>query len=152
MNVTLEAFEIANGVDRTTQVLATEEFALRQETQVSRPSRAAWIRGHHSRAARSIALSYPVTFPPCESQEEAVLQSRQIPIQCPRGGELVEYYGGIRNTYADAWIEGDIQVMRIGVTNRFTFNLTAVDPTTVSLVLDEESGILEDEEGGELEY
>lgn len=136
MIVTLDStYQIANGVDRLARVLAEDSFAVRQETQQTTRSRAEWITGFHSRAARSVPLRYIVTFPPCASLEAAYAQARNIPLTCPKGGVLTEEIGSTLTTFEDAWIEGEIGVDRIGVTNVFTFNLTAINPATTASIL-----------------
>jgi hypothetical protein len=131
MIVTLAStFEIANGIDRLAQILTEERFSVQQQTQVVTKCRADWLAGFHSRASRSVPLRYVVTFPACESLEAAYVQARTIPLSCPKGGVLTEQVGDVVTTFADSWIEGAIGVERLGVTNRFTFNLTAVDPNT----------------------
>jgi hypothetical protein len=127
------SFEIANGIDRLAQVLAEDAFSVRQSTQTAPRCRAEWLTGFHSRASRSVPLSYVVTFPPCVSLEAAYAQARSVPLSCPKGGVLTEQVGSTLTTFADSWIEGEIGVRRIGVRNTFTFNLTAVDPDTTTL-------------------
>jgi len=130
MIVTLNSsFVICNGTDLTLPVMDTETLSLTQETQVAQYVRAAWPTFFHSRASQTIPLVYPVTYPPCASVAAAVLQSRQILAQCPKGGVLTEQSGSTLITYADAKLDG-IDVMRRGLTNLFTFKLTAVDPDT----------------------
>jgi hypothetical protein len=148
MTVTLPGFDIANGNGRTYQLLDTESFDLQQETQVEMPSRAAWPVAFWSRASRVISLEYPVTFPPCDTVEDAVMQARTVAITCPKGGVLIEYHAGVRHTYADSWVE-NIKVTRIGVTNLFRFSLRAVNPTSVSLILDSDGEIFTDGEDDE---
>ena len=150
MTITLGDFEIANGDDRTAQVLGEEGMELTQETQTASPTRAAWKVSVWPRATRSLQRAYKVTFPPCDSLEDAVLQSAMIPVQCPAGGVLVEYHAGNRITYADAWIKG-IHSDRIGVTNVFSFELECVNPTAQSLVADEDGDVITDETGAELD-
>lgn len=134
MIVTLNStFEIANGTDRLAQILAEENFGVRQQTQTVTKCRAEWLTGFHSRASRSIPLQYKVTFPACASLEAAYAQARSIPLSCPKGGVLTEQIGSTLTTFSDAWIEGEIGVERQGVRNVFTFNLTAVDPDTVTI-------------------
>jgi hypothetical protein len=126
-------YEIANGTTRLYQTLGSESFALQQQTQTETRARASWITGFHSRAARSLQLRYTVTFPQCSSLAAAVLESRQVPVLCPKGGVLVEQEGSTSNTFSDAWIEGGISVDRVGVRNTFTFNFTAIDPSFAAL-------------------
>ncbi|MCF7788611.1 MAG: hypothetical protein K9N47_20985 [Prosthecobacter sp.] len=150
MTVTLDDFEIANGDDRTLQVVSEETLDMQQQAQESAPFRGAWARGFPERAQRSFSLSYKVTFPPCESLEDALMQSRMIPVQCPKGGVLIEYHAGVRITYAQAWIQGVVRSQRLGVTNIFFFPLEAVNPTAEELVLDGTDGeIFTDAEDGE---
>lgn len=149
MTVNLPDFAIANGEDRTLQVLSEESLALQQQTQSTVPFRSPWARGFPDRAQRSIALSYKVTFPPCDTLEDALMQSRLIPVQCPKGGVLVEYHAGVRITYSQSWVNA-VNVERMGVTNRFSYDLTAVNPTAEELVLDGEDGeIFTDADDGE---
>lgn len=150
MKVTLEDFEIANGYDRTLQVLGEESLSMKQQTQTAPPMRASWSVAYPSRANRSIDLSYTVTFPPCDSLEAALMESRMIPASSPNGGTLVEYHSGVRITYEKAWIV-DVQVQRLGVTNRFTFSLSAINPTAESLLADEAGEVLEDDDGAEMD-
>lgn len=136
MIVTLNStFQIANGTDRTAQVLAEDAFSLRQFTESAPRVRAAWVTGHHARASRSLPLRYVVTYPPCASLEAAYLEARTVALTCPKGGVLTEQVGSKLTTFADAWIDSEIAVRRLGVTNVFTFNLTAVNPDTVTLSL-----------------
>ena len=133
MNVTLGEFVIANGEDRTLQVVGEETLELQQQTQVVTPSRGAWHVAFPERAARSILLSYLVTFPPCDSLEAALWQSRQIPVSCPKGGVLIEQQGTHIITYAAAWQSGPISAKRTGVTNQFHFQFEATNPSTAAL-------------------
>jgi hypothetical protein len=132
MTVTLEDFYIVNGDDRTLQLESEETLSLKQTTQVVPPSRAAWVVAFPDRASRSIDLVYKVLFPPCESLAAALMQSRSIWAQCPRGGVLVETHDAVQVTYAQAWITG-IQPERMGVRNAFTFSLLATNPNTATL-------------------
>jgi len=133
MIVTLNSsFVICNGTDLTLPVMDTETLSLTQDTQVAQYVRASWPTFFHSRASQTIPLVYPVTYPPCATVEAAVLQSRQILAQCPKGGVLTEQSGSTLITYADAKLDG-IDVMRRGLTNLFTFKLTATDPDTATL-------------------
>lgn len=133
MLVTLDTFAIANGTDRALQVLGEESFGLRQTTQTAVRARGEWLTGFYSRASRSIRRSYVVQFPPCASLQEAFEESLTIPLTCPRGGLLTEQVGAFEVTYADAWIDGEITVQRRGVSNLFTFPLTAINPSTATL-------------------
>lgn len=148
MNITLGTFEIANGDDRTAQVLSEETVTMQQRTQVEVPSRAAWAVAFPERASRTIPLTYQVTCPPCETYEDALLQSRSLPASCPAGGVLVEYHNGVRITYASAWVN-DIQARRTGVSNAFTFGLLATNPTVEELILDADGEIFTDATDGE---
>lgn len=149
MTVTLEDFAIANGDDRTLQVLAEDAVDMQQQTQTSAPMRGIWLRAFPERALRSMQLSYKVTFPPCDTLEDALMQSRLIEVQCPKGGVLMEYHAGVRITYAQAWLQG-VRCERLGVTNKFSFSLQAINPTAEELVLDGEDGeIFTDAEDGE---
>lgn len=127
------SFTIADGYDRTAQVVDEAGFTLNQVTQVSQPLRAAWVRGFHLRAVRSLQRSYKVTYPACASLEAAQEQAITIPVQCPNGGVLTEQTGSSLITFEDAWIDGGIQVERLGVRNIFTFNFTAINPDTAAL-------------------
>jgi hypothetical protein len=149
MTITLEDFKIANGDDRTLQVMGEETVELQQTTQVAPPSRAAWQVAFPERAACSMPLSYQVAFPPCATMEDALMQSRIIPVQCPKGGVLVEYHEGVRITYPQAW-RNSVTALRRGVSNVFKFNLTAVNPAVEELVLDGSDGeIFTDGDDGE---
>lgn len=128
-------FEIANGDDRLSRVEASADGSLSQQTQVSAPHRAAWPTAFPDRAQRSIELSIPVTFPPCESLDAAHLESLTLPASCPKGGILIGHEAGDGVEYPQAWITG-ISFRRIGVTNTFVFNLQAVNPAPVSYYTD----------------
>ena len=147
MIVTLGEFIIANGVDRTLQRVAEETLELQQQTQVVTPARGAWQVAFPERAARSIPLSYKVTFPPCLSVSQALIQSRMIMAQCPTGGVLVESWDGDSITYAAAWVNGAIRCERIGVTNVFTFAFQATNPTATSYYVDVDGELLTDADG-----
>lgn len=151
MKITLGDFEIANGYDRTLIVLSEESLDLQQRTQAETLSRAEWLVAFPERASRSISLSYQVAYPPCETLEAALMQSRMVPVGCPKGGALKETHEGERVQYAQAWVTG-ISAERMGVSNRFSYSVQAVEPTAHHMVLDEAGEILEDEEGNELEY
>lgn len=127
MTITLGEFIIANGDDRTLQVLSEESVDMVQQTQVATLSRDDAPTAFPEHAVRSIPLSYDVKFPPCASLEAALLQSRSVPAACPKGGVLVEVHEGTQITYAQAWVTS-IRVEREGVSNRFTFSLTATRP------------------------
>lgn len=127
-------FEIANGYDRTTNVLDVESFVLSQETDEEILLRAAWPTYYPDRAVRRIPVVYPVTFTPCASMEAAVLQARTIPLTCPKGGVLTEQHGETLITYASAKLVS-CSVERIGVSNRFGFAFEATDPDTATLSL-----------------
>lgn len=128
-------YEIANGQDRVSRVVERPSFALTQKTQTTTRARAAWVTGFPDRAARSIARSFEVGFPECDSIEAAELQAVLIPVQCPRGGVLTELHGSTLITYENAWIEGGILVEPFGRRNFFTFNFTATNPSTATLSL-----------------
>lgn len=133
MIVTLNStFTICNGADITAAVLDTEGLRMQQTTQETLRSRAECPTYFHSRASRVIPLVYPVTYPPCASFAAAALEARQIIATCPKGGVLTEQQDGTLITYADSKVES-IEVTRRGVTNQFTFTLTAVDPDTAAL-------------------
>jgi hypothetical protein len=141
-------FAIANGDDRTLQVLGDESVDMQQQTQVTTLSRDDAPTAFPEHAVRSVSLSYAVAFPACASLEDALMQSRLIQAQCPKGGVLKEYHAGVRITYAQAWINR-ISTDRTGVSNRFTFSLTAVRPTAEELVLDSDGEIFTDGEDDE---
>lgn len=126
------SFTICNGTDLVLPLLDTETLTLTQETQVSQRARAAWPTFFHSRSTQSIPLVYPVCYAPCADIAAAVLQSRQVLAQCPKGGVLTEQSGSTLITYADAKLDS-ISVTRRGLTNLFTFSLTATDPDTAAL-------------------
>jgi hypothetical protein len=132
MMITLGEFIIANGQDRTVQALADDSLDMTQQTQVVVLTRDDAPTAFPERSTRSVALSYSVGFPACASMAEAVMQSRTVPASCPRGGVLVEQQGATQVTYEQAWVTS-IRVERLGVSNRFVFNLTATNPSTVTL-------------------
>lgn len=132
MIVTLDTFEIANGYDRTAQVLGEDSFTLTQDTQTETMLRGEWPVFFHSRAARTIPLRYQVAFPPCASIAAALLEARQIPLTCPRGGELIEQHGATAITFSDARVTS-IEVVRRGLSNQFTFALEAINPSSGEL-------------------
>lgn len=125
-------FEIANGYDRTTNVLDVESFTLTQETDEEVLLRASWPAYYTARAVRRIPLVYPVTFAPCASLEAAVLQARTVPLTCPRGGVITEQQGATLITYAAAKLVS-CTPERIGITNRFTFSFEATNPSIAEL-------------------
>lgn len=132
MEVIFDSFTISDDVSLFLKVLDTESLSLRQETQTAVRARAEWPTFFSARASRSIPLVYPVAYPPCASIEEAFEEARTVLATCPRGGELTEQIGTTLITYADAKLD-DIEVRRMGVTNFFTFRLTAVNPSTTAL-------------------
>ena len=125
-------FMIADGVGRTYQNLSTLSFDMRQTTQVAPPFRAEWPVAFPSRASRELSFNLPVIFPPCASLEEAFEQALDIPVQCPRGGELVGLLGAKQRSYSQAWVSAT-HVEMIGLTNLFNFAISAVNPTTATL-------------------
>jgi len=127
MIVTLDTFEISNGVDRTLRVLGNDTFTLTQQTDEELLLRDGWPTFFPDRASRLIPLSYEVTFPACVSLAAALQQARQIPVLCPKGGTLTEEWGATLITYEAAKVDS-ITARRLGVTNVFTFNLSAVNP------------------------
>jgi|GEM_PF-2214338 len=127
MTITLEDYAIANGIDRTCQVLSDETVEMQQQTQSALLSRADWLSAWPERASRSIPLSYAVVYPPCATLEDALMQSRSVLAQCPKGGVLIEEHEGSRITYAQAWVTS-IRNERLGVSNRFHYSLLAVSP------------------------
>ncbi|MCF7785557.1 MAG: hypothetical protein K9N47_05510 [Prosthecobacter sp.] len=127
MKVTLADFVIANGYDRTLSILSEGHLDLTQQTQVVTLSRDDAPTAFPEHAVRSLPLHYSVCFPPCDSLEDAMMQSRTVPVTCPQGGVLVEEHAGVRVTYAQAWVTA-IRVQRMGVTNRFEFSLMATRP------------------------
>jgi hypothetical protein len=149
MNVTLGSFVIANGFDRTLQVPTDERISLSQQTQVATPLRASWPVAFPDRAVRTIPLSFTVVFPPCDSLSQALMQAHTILAQCPTGGVLVVSMDGDTTTYAAAWLTAS-RCDRIGVTNRFSFDLDATNPTAVSLLADELGDVLQDESGTDI--
>lgn len=132
MTITLEDYAIANGIDRTCQVLSGETVEMQQQTQTALLSRAAWLSAWPERASRSIPLSYTVVYPPCATLEDALMQSRSVLTQCPKGGMLIEEHESIRITYAQAWVMS-IRNERLGVSNRFHYSLLAVSPDITTL-------------------
>jgi hypothetical protein len=144
-------FEISNEVSRLLRVARDHQPVLQQQTQEVSRARAAWPIAFPSRASRALELSIPVTFPPCDSLEEAFAQSLMIPVECPAGGVLTGYQAGALVTYSQAWVRS-IEVTPIGLTNIFTYNFKAVDPSYVAFVLDGEGNILEDGEGEPLTW
>lgn len=132
MIVTLAGFEIANGIDRTLRVLGNDSFSLTQTTDEELLLRDGWPTFFTARASRVIPLTYEVTFPACDSLAAALLQARQIPATCPKGGTLTEQLGATLITYASAKVES-IRAERRGVSNQFTFQLSATDPDTAAL-------------------
>lgn len=125
-------FAISDGVSRIHQTLGRLGVGMQQNTQVEQPSRAAWPVAFPDHATRTLSFELPVTFPPCASYEAAFQQSLDIPVQCPRGGVLTGLIGADQRTYAQAWINA-ISVEPLGVTNQFTFNITAVNPSSATL-------------------
>lgn len=125
-------FPIADGHSRIYQVAADLHADMRQSTQVEPPMRAQWPVAYPDRAQRTLSFDLTVTFPPCASYELAAMQALDIPVQCPRGGVLKGLLGSSQRTYAQAWING-ISAKNLGVTNQFTFSITAVNPTTATL-------------------
>lgn len=123
---------LADGVGRNYQCLSRLAVDLRQTTQVAIPSRAQWPVAYPGRASRTLSFDLPVTYPPCATLEEAFAQALDVPVQCPRGGELIGLLGATQRTYAQAWVEA-AHVDTIGLTNVFNFSITAVNPTTVTL-------------------
>lgn len=132
MIVTLADFAIADGVNRLAKVVGQDSLTMQQQTQVSQPVRATWPQMFPSRATRLIQLSYTVTWPPCSSYAAALLESRQVPVLCPRGGALVEYHDGQEISFEQAIVDS-IAVVRMGVTNQFTFALRAKNPTPLTI-------------------
>ncbi len=134
MQVVLNSsFTIADDISSFAKILGDDSFALRQETQTVSRARAAWLTAFHDRAVRSVRRTYVSQFPPCASEEAAFEQALSIPVQCPRGGTLVETFGSTAITYSDAWIDGEISVKRNALSNVFTFPLVAIDPSTATL-------------------
>lgn len=127
MKVTLVDFVIADGYDRTLSILSESQLDMTQQTQVAVLSRDDAPTAFPDHAVRSMPLQYSVCFPPCESLEAAMMESRTIPVTCPMGGVLVEEAEGVRVTYAQAWVTS-VRVQRMGVTNRFEFSLMATRP------------------------
>lgn len=127
MKVTLADFVIANGYDRTLSILSEGQMDLTQQTQVVTLSRDTAPTAFPEHAVRSIPLYYSVCYPPCDSLEDAMMQSRTVPVTCPLGGVLVEEHAGVRVTYEQAWVTS-IRVERMGVTNRFQFSLIGTRP------------------------
>lgn len=126
------SYYIANGTDRTCQIAAAETFTLKQATPSAQRARAAAPTYFPDRATRMVPLVYPVTFPPCSSIEEAYAQARNVPLQCPKGGTLVETVGSYSTTFSQAVVV-DITPQRLGVTNTFIFSLEAVNPSVAEL-------------------
>lgn len=124
----LTAFALTDGVDRTCRTLEELRSTLRQTTQVVTPSRAAWPVAFPDRASRALSFTLPVMFPPCATYELAFEQALQVPLECPRGGVLTGLLGGTLVTYSQAWMDS-IEVTTLGVTNHFSFNLSAVNPS-----------------------
>lgn len=133
MMITLHAgevdFAIANGDDRIHQVLSDESITMQQQTQVVVLTQDDAPTAFPEHAVRSLPLSYSVSYPPCATLAEALLQSRSVPAACPKGGVLVEQHGATQVTYAQAWVTS-IRVERMGVSNRFIFSLVATRPDT----------------------
>lgn len=127
-----DIFMIADGVSRAYQCLGRLSMDLRQTTQVATPSRAQWPVAFPGRASRTLSFDLPVTYPPCATLEEAFAQALDVPVQCPRGGELIGLLGTTQRSYAQAWVEA-AHVDTIGLTNVFNFSITAVNPTTATL-------------------
>lgn len=132
MIVTLDGFYLADGVTRLAKIVGQDTLTMSQQTQTAQPARALWPDMFPSRATRLIQLSYTVTWPACSTYAAALQQSRQVPVLCPRGGELIEYHDGVEISYEQAVIDS-IAVQRVGVTNQFTFSLRAKNPTTQTI-------------------
>jgi len=131
--VLASTFTIADDISSFAKILGDDAFALRQETQTVSRARAEWLTAFHSRAVRSVKRTYVSQFPPCSTEEAAFEQALSIPVQCPRGGTLVETFGATSITYSDAWIDGEITVKRNALSNIFTFPLIGINPTTATL-------------------
>jgi hypothetical protein len=144
-------FELANGVDRTAIVLASDSGVMQQQTPTTVYFEDTAPTAFLEQAVRSEVLPLQVTYPPCSSDAEAFLQARTVKASCPKGGILRGHIDGEGVEYGHAWVN-DIAHERIGVTNRFTFNLTITRDAVKSWIADEEGVLLEDEDGDPLEY
>lgn len=133
MIIKLNDYLLANGTSRVGAILGRNSLSLTQETQVTVRARALWPTAFYSRAVRKINRVYEVTCAPCASLEEAKVQAITFPLDCPRGGVLTEQTGTRLITYADAWIDGAIVCEPLGLTNRFTVPVTAINPTIQTL-------------------
>lgn len=125
-------FPITDGVGRVYRTAGKLGMQMGQTTQVVQRMRAAWPTAFPDRALRVLKFDIPVTFPPCTSLEEAAAQAQDIALQCPPGGVLTGQYGATLRTYSQAWIDS-ITSENIGLTNFFTFAISAINPTTATL-------------------
>ena len=120
-------FELSNERTQLLRLADRQRLALQQQTQVVDRARAAYPTAFPDRASTRFSFSIPVTFPPCATEELAFYESLIVPTQCPAGGVLSCEFGSTVITYSQAWRES-IDVVPLGLTNRFTFNFTAVNP------------------------
>lgn len=125
-------YAIADGTERIYRCAGDLSASMRQSTQVSAPMRSDWPVAFPDRAQRTLSFDIPVTFPACASYEEAAMQALDVPVQCPRGGVLTGLHGTSQRVYAQAWVDA-ISAKNMGVTNHFTFSITAVNPTEATL-------------------
>lgn len=139
-----EPFAIADGVDRVHRSAANDGATLSQSTDVVVYTRAEWATAFPERSSSSISLSFSVSFPACASIEEAILEAHMIPAQCPKGGVLVIEHDGAIVTYAQAW-KTQVSAERTGVSNVFTFDLEAVNPSAVHYLVDQSGEVITDE-------
>lgn len=137
-------FEISNGEDRIHRVAGEDRGAMQQSTPLVVYSEDDAPTGLLDQSVRSEALTLDVSFPECASAEEAFLQARVIKAQCPTGGTLRGILNGTGVDFAQAVIN-QITHERIGVRNLFSFQLTAMRPSTFNYWADESGAIFTDE-------
>lgn len=131
MNWTLtngeDVLVISDGQSRIHRVAENHSGQMSQQTQVDVRLRAAFATAQPNRATRGYSLPLVVSFPACETNEEAYQQSFSVPLSCPRGGVLTGAYKDFLVTFSQAWVES-ISFHTDGLSNVFTFNLQVVNP------------------------
>lgn len=106
-----------------------------------------------ARGNRVLTLPMVIELPPCEDFGTAMIQSLMYFANLPEEGPLVVEHEGYRVSSADAVCTRCKQLDELlGISNAVALQFTLGKPVSQLLVLDESGGILEDEEGNELEF
>lgn len=120
-------FELANGVSRVARVVGEESWSMRQETDSTVYSRAAWRTFFPDRATREITAALAITFPQAADIEEAVQLAHELLTSLPTGGTLEVTEGETTITYAQAVTES-AAIERIGIHVALRVTLRCVNP------------------------